>query len=219
MHRLPLCIALTGGIASGKTAVADRFAAAGADVLDADVVARELVAPGSAALEEIVSTFGVGVLDPNHALDRRAMRERIFDDSSARAQLEAILHPRIREELHTRAMRTRAPYAMLVIPLLVESGRYDWVDYVLVVDVPRETQRARLITRDRIAAALADAMLAAQASREQRLAIADFIIDNAGPESELDDKVRALHRRFLELAETKRAGRTLPHPADPQQLV
>ena len=194
-------VALTGGIASGKSAVAARFAARGAGVIDADVVARELVAPGQPALAEIVAAFGAQVLDADGALDRRALRERVFADAAARKRLEAILHPRVRVALRERAMAIEAPYALLVIPLLVESGHYDWVDRVVVVDAPRAMQRTRLIARDGIDASLADAMLDAQASREQRLAIADDVIDNDGVPADLDRAVDALHECFVELAQ------------------
>ena len=204
MDTHPFTVALTGGIASGKSAVAERFASLGVSVIDADVVARELVAPGSAALVEIVAAFGAGILDANAALDRRAMRERVFTDADARRKLEAILHPRVRRALRERSAVAPGPYALLVIPLLVESGRYDWVDRVLVVDVPRDVQHARLLSRDRVAAPLADAMLDAQVLREQRLAIADDVIENNGTLDELAARVDALHARYLELAQARR---------------
>ena len=194
-------VALTGGIASGKSAASDRFAALGADVIDADLVSRELVAPGGEALDEIVAAFGKGVLAADGALDRRAMRELVFADDAQRRRLEAILHPRVRDILRERARAGRGAYALLVIPLLVESGHYGWVDRVLVVDVPREVQRARLLARDGVTPELADAMLDAQASREQRLAIADDVIANDGTLAELDDRVRQLHERYLAFAQ------------------
>ncbi|RYD15554.1 MAG: dephospho-CoA kinase [Lysobacteraceae bacterium] len=193
-------VALTGGIASGKSAVSDRFGALGADVIDADLVSRELVAPGGAALAEIAAAFGPGVLASDGSLDRRAMRAIVFADDARRRGLEAILHPRVRDILRERAHAGAAAYAVLVIPLLVESGHYDWVDRVLVVDVPRELQRARLVARDGITPTLADAMLDAQASREQRLAIADDVITNDGTLADLDARVRDLHERYLALA-------------------
>lgn len=194
-------VALTGGIASGKSAVADRFAALGVDLIDADLVARELVAPGQPALAELAAAFGTGILLPDGQLDRRGMRERVFADAGARRQLEGILHPRIREELRRRAGRVARAYGMLVVPLLVESGpHYAWVDRVLVVDVPRALQLGRLTERDGIDVALANAMLDAQASREQRLALADDVIDNSGSLADLDDAVAALHARYLALA-------------------
>jgi dephospho-CoA kinase len=201
MRESPFCVALTGGVASGKSAVSERFAAHGIEVIDADLVARELVAPGMPALREIVALFGTGMLDDGGGLDRRAMRERVFADPDARRRLEGILHPRVRSTLHKRAGAALSAYVMLVIPLLAESGgAYAWVDRVLVVDVPREVQRARLMQRDGIGGSLADAMLDAQASREQRLAIADDIIANDGTLAQLDQRVAELHSRYLALA-------------------
>lgn len=205
MQALPFTVALTGGIASGKSTATRRFAELGAEVVDADLVARELVAPGQPALAEIAAVFGDDVLDADGALDRRAMRERVFADADARRRLEAILHPRVRATLHERAKRSTAPYAMLAIPLLVESQGYDWVDRVLVVDVSREVQRARLLARDGITAALAEAMLEAQASREERLAIADDVIANDGSLAELDAQVAVLHARYVAMAAAKSA--------------
>jgi dephospho-CoA kinase len=203
MRRDPYCVALTGGIASGKTAVAERFAELGAGVIDADIVARELVDPNGAALSEIVAAFGADILDTHGALDRQAMRTRVFENPDARRRLEAILHPRIRSVLRERSRLVPNPYALLVIPLLVESGHYDWVDRVLVVDAARDVQRSRLIARDHIAADLADAMLDAQASREQRLAIADDIISNEGTLAELGLRVVELHTRYVALANAR----------------
>ena len=193
-------VALTGGVASGKTAVANRFAALGVEVIDADVVARELVEPGMPALDEIVAEFGRNVLTAAGTLDRRAMRERIFVDAAAKLHLEQILHPRVRAQLRARSTAARSAYAIIVVPLLVESGHYAWVDRVLVVDVPREVQIERLTARDGVDLTLAESMLAAQASREQRLAIADDVIDNSGTLDDLDRSVQALHERYLTLA-------------------
>jgi dephospho-CoA kinase len=193
----PFTIALTGGIASGKSAAAQRFHDLGVDVFDADTIARELVAYGSAALAEIVAAFGEWVLDADGALDRRGVRALVFADAKARHTLEAILHPRVRTRLRECVQQARSPYALLVIPLLAESGHYGWADRVLAVDVPREVQRARLIARDGVAPDLADAILDAQASREQRLAIADDVIGNTGTLAELDARIDALHARYL----------------------
>lgn len=206
MHGFPYTVALTGGIASGKSAAAQGFAILGAHVVDADIVARELVAPGTPALAEIAMAFGSGVLDQSGALDRRAMREKVFTDPRARAQLNAILHPRVREALLARCAVAAGPYVLLVIPLLAESGRYDWVDRVLVIDVPREVQRTRLLARDGITPALADAMLDAQASRAQRLALADDVIENDGSLEALNLQVGSLHARYVALGvERKRS--------------
>lgn len=196
----PLLVALTGGIASGKSTVADRFAALGVPVLDADVVARELVEPPSAALDAIVARFGAQVVQPDGRLDRRGLRERIFADPADRLALEAILHPAIRRTLRDRAIALPHAYGLIAIPLLSESSGYDWIDRVLVVDAPRAVQLERLLRRDGLSPELAESMLAAQASRERRLALADDVIDNGGTPAELDAQVRRLHARYLELA-------------------
>ena len=193
-------VALTGGVASGKSTVERLFASRGIEIIDADHVAREVVAAGTAGLADIVEVFGTDVLSADGSLDRRAMRERVFADERARRQLEAIIHPRVREVLRQRASEVHSAYGMLVIPLLVESGDYAWVNRVLVVDVPREVQRERLLKRDGISRELAEAMLNAQASREQRLGVADDVIDNSADLESLDDAVERLHRRYLQLA-------------------
>ena len=196
-------VALTGGIASGKSEVERRFAARGIEIIDADLVAREVISAGTPGLEEVVEAFGVGVLDANGALDRKAMRERVFADQRSRHRLESIVHPRVREILQERGKRIRSAYGILVIPLFVESGEYAWVDRVLVVDVARETQRERLVRRDGIDGDLADTMLAAQASRAQRLAAADDVIVNDGAPQDLDRPVRLLHARYEQMAGAK----------------
>jgi len=194
-------VALTGGVASGKSEVARRFAARGVALIDADRIARELVEPGEPALEEIAQRFGAGMIDASGRLDRRALRERVFADPDERRALEGILHPRVRCTIRERAASAPGPYVVLDIPLLTESrGEYTWVDRVLVVDVPRTTQIARLIARDGVDEKLAESMLAVQATREQRLEIADDVIDNSGPLDALDRAVDALHARYLALA-------------------
>jgi len=205
MNVLPFTVALTGGIASGKSAVSSRFATLGANVIDADIAARELVARSSPALAEIAAVFGDDVLAADGSLDRRALRERIFEDDAARARLNAILHPRIRAALRERAEATpEGGYALLVIPLLAENrDQYTWVDRVLVVDVPRAVQHTRLVARDGITPALADAMLDAQATRELRLSIADDVIENDRSLDDLDERVALLHRRYSALAARK----------------
>ncbi|MFU8878102.1 MAG: dephospho-CoA kinase, partial [Wenzhouxiangellaceae bacterium] len=158
-------VVLTGGIASGKTAVSDAFARLGAPVIDTDVLARELVEPGSPALQAIARQFGQHLLQPDGALDRRALRERIFSDDDARRQLEGILHPRIADEARRRIERIDASYAILVVPLLIESGLFGDADEVVVVDVPEQVQIERLMARDGSTREQAEAALAAQASR------------------------------------------------------
>lgn len=196
-------IGLTGGVASGKSAVASRFEARGVFVADADLAAREVVAVGSEGLDEVVAAFGAGALAADGALDRAAMRRLIFDDDAARLRLEAIIHPRVRGALCLACDAATGPYAIAAIPLLAEGGgraAYPWLDRILVVDVPVAVQHARLLRRDGIDAALADRMIAAQATRQQRLAIADDVVVNDGPLEALDGHVDALDRRYRALA-------------------
>lgn len=194
-------VGLTGGIAAGKSAVSRRFEALGAPVHDADLAAREVLEPGSEGLAAVVAVFGPGVLDAQGGLDRAAMRRRVFADADAKRRLEAIVHPRVRKWLHRRALTETAPYCLLAIPLLAENiAQYRWINRVLLVDVPEAVQIERLVARDRIDRALAERMLAQQASRAERLALADDVIDNSGGEAALDARVRALHHRYLELA-------------------
>lgn len=194
-------VGLTGGIAAGKSAVTRRFERLGVPVHDADVAARVVVEPGSDGLAAIVDAFGSGVLDAQGRLERSAMRRRVFADPAAKRQLEAIIHPRVRQWLHQQAWLEAAPYCLLAIPLLVENlGHYRWLDRVLLVDAPLPLQLERLTARDGIDQALAERMLAQQASRAERLAVADDVIDNSGSEAALDAHVQALHRRYLALA-------------------
>lgn len=197
-----LRIGLTGGIGSGKSTVANLFAARGVPVIDADAIARELVEPGQPALADIVAEFGADMRDAQGRLDRARLRARVFDDPSQRKRLEAILHPRIHAVMAERTAAQTAPYVLLVIPLLFEADQRDLVDRVLVVDVPVETQRARVSARDHLPPAQIDALLAAQWSREQRLAHADDVIDNGGDAAILETQVDDLHRRYLQQATT-----------------
>ena len=188
-------VGLTGGIASGKSAVSREFAALGVHVADADVAARDAVAAGSAGLAE--------VLDADGSLDRAAMRRRIFEDADAKRRLEAIVHPRVRAALQAECAAAPGPYAVAAIPLLAEAGgreAYPWLDRILVVDAPIEAQRARLLARDGIDAALADRMIDAQATRAQRLALADDVVANTGTLAELAGHVAALDRVYRLLA-------------------
>jgi dephospho-CoA kinase len=194
-------IALTGGIAAGKSTVEQRFAALGVHVYDADQAAREVIEPGTDGLAQIVEAFGHEVIGPDGRLDRPMMRQRIFADREARQTLEAIVHPRVRLWLQQRALADTGPYCLLAVPLLAEHiGHYRWVDRVLVVDVDEATQIRRLIARDGIDEALARRILASQATREQRLAVADDVIDNGGDDAALDARVAALHAQYLTLA-------------------
>ena len=197
------CVGLTGGIASGKSAVAHAFEALGIVVADADIAAREAVALGSDGLAEVVAAFGPDILDSTGALDRAAMRKRVFGDDAARKRIEAIIHPRVRESLAQQCAQATSPYAIAAIPLLAEVGAraaYPWLQRILVVDVPVDVQRARLIQRDGIDAALADRMIAAQATSKQRLAIADDIVVNTGTFDELQKHISALNARYRRFA-------------------
>ena len=197
-----LRIGLTGGIASGKSTVARLFAARGATVLDTDVIAREVVVPGSHALAALVAAQGAGILDGEGRLDRAELRRRIFADESTRRQVESILHPEIVNELERQASRAPGPYQVLVIPLLVEAGLERLVDRILVVDCPEEEQVRRLVARDGATREDALRMLETQATRERRLAAADDVIDNGGPEADLPARVAELDRQFRDLART-----------------
>lgn len=194
-------VAISGGIASGKSAVAQAFARLGIACYDADVAARDVVAPGQPALDEITVAFGRQALHPDGTLDRAAMRRRVFGDSEARSRLEAIIHPRVRARLREQVAADCNPYCLIAIPLLAETWpAYAWVDRVLIVDVTPEVQLERLQQRDAIERDLATKMIASQATREQRLAIATDVIDNSGTLDELAAAVAALHARFLMLA-------------------
>jgi dephospho-CoA kinase len=190
-------IALTGGIASGKSTVARLFEALGARLIDTDQISRELVRPGAPALQAIVQRFGREVLATDGSLDRAALRARVFSDPAARADLEAILHPRIREEVDARSARVGGPYQLVAVPLLAETGTQDRYDRVLVVDCDPAQQLLRLMQRDGIDAAAAQRVLDAQATRAQRLAIADDVIVNDGHVSHLAPQVERLHRAYL----------------------
>ncbi|WP_458071576.1 dephospho-CoA kinase [Rhodanobacter sp. BL-MT-08] len=200
-----LVIALTGGVAAGKSAVARRFEALGVHVHDADLSAREVVAPGTPGLAAIAEAFGASVLDETGKLDRRAMRERVFGEPAARRVLEAIIHPLVRNLLRERVAAESGPYCLLAIPLLAENiSHYRWIRHVLLVDAPESLQLSRLIKRDGIDETLARSMMAQQASRAERLALADYVIDNSGDEASLDAAVAELHGKFLALAERDR---------------
>jgi dephospho-CoA kinase len=195
-----LRVGLTGGIASGKSTVADLFAARGVTVLDTDRIAREVVAPGMPALGALVSALGGGILAQDGTLDRAALRRRIFSDEAARRTVESILHPEIMAELDRQSQHAPGPYQLFVIPLLVERGYERSVDRVLVVDCPEETQIARLMARDGETRDGAIRMLATQASREQRLAAAHDVVENDGSREDLAGRVAALDAKYREMA-------------------
>ena len=189
-----IAVVLTGGIASGKSAAADCFCRLGVPIHDADVHARALVEPGGPALAEIVAAFGSDALTADGSLDRAAMRRRVFADAAERRRLEAILHPRVNAALRDAVSDCRAPYCVLVVPLLVEVwAEYAFVDRVVVVDVSPQVQLARLLARDGANEAAARAMISAQAPRAQRLALATDVIDNDGKIAALERAVERLH--------------------------
>lgn len=196
-HDNPLRIGLTGGIASGKSTVADMFADLGVPVIDTDRIAREVVGPGQPALAEICEAFGVGVIAADGTLDRPAMREIVFGDDDARRRLEAIVHPRIRQQTLQQADAAGGAYQVIVVPLLIGSSLRTFVDRVLVVDCDENTQVARLLARDGESEERARRILAAQSTRDERLAIADDVISNEGNLDETRDQVEALHRSYL----------------------
>ena len=197
----PYAVGLTGGIASGKSTVAAAFAELDVPVLDADHAARAVLAPHSDGLQAVIARFGANLLRDDGSLDRAALRHIVFADTEARHALQAIVHPRVRILLAEQLRALDAPYAMLAIPLLRETWpAYAWLDRILVVDVPEAMQHARLLQRDGIDAALADAMLAAQAARAARIAVAHDVLDNSGPLDALRARVSALHAQYLRLA-------------------
>ncbi|WP_296895379.1 dephospho-CoA kinase [Thiobacillus sp.] len=196
-------IGLTGGIGSGKSTVADQFAELGTPVIDTDAIARELTAPGGVALDAIHATFGESVMQADGSLDRAALRRRVFSDVDARRQLEAILHPRIRQIVAQTLAGLTAPYALIVIPLLVETGGYrDALNRVLVVDCPEDLQIARVMARSGLTLDEVKAILATQATRAARLAIADDVISNTASPEALGTQVAALHRHYLAFSTT-----------------
>ena len=198
----PLIIGLTGGIASGKTRVADGFSRLGVPVIDTDGLAREVVAPGMPALNAIKKRFGDSIIEATGQLNRSALRDIVFDDPQALADLEAITHPAISELALSRIAATDAEYLLLIVPLLIEKDWYTLVDRVLVVDAPESVQKARLMQRDNISAERANTMINSQADRLSRLAKADDVIHNDKDEEALESAILALHHKYLSLATT-----------------
>ncbi len=194
-------VGLTGGIGSGKSTVAGLFAARGVTVIDADDISRELVSPGSAALQQIVAYFGNAVLAADGSLDRTALRERVFDNPAERQRLEAILHPRVRDEISRRVLQASGPYVLLVIPLLFESGQRGLVDRVLVIDADVQTQIRRVRARSGLDEEAVKKILAAQIAPGERRARADDIIENDGDLAHLERQVARLHKQYVALAE------------------
>jgi len=200
---MPLVVGLTGGIGSGKSAAADEFARLGATVVDTDAIAHELTAPGGAAIAEVKRQFGSAFLDASGAMNRTRMRDLVFSDPEEKRRLEALLHPMIRAESARRIASAAGPYAVHVVPLLVESPGYrERVGRVLVVDCPEELQVSRVRQRSGLPESEVRRIIAAQIQRDKRLAAADDVIDNSGTISALQQQVRKLHETYLALART-----------------
>ncbi len=199
-------VGLTGGIGSGKSAAADEFARLGATVVDSDVIAHELTQAGGAAIPEVERLFGSRVIGPSGAMDRAMVRARVFADPAAKKALEALLHPMIRDESRRRIAAAKGPYVVHVVPLLIESHDYRTrVDRVLVVDCPEELQIERVRARSRLPEPEVRAILASQATRAERLAAADDVIDNSGTVDALRRQVAALHEKYLQYSKAERS--------------
>lgn len=196
-------VGVSGGIGSGKTTVTDLFSALGVDVVDADVIAREVVNPDSVALKAIVEKWGVGVLLANGNLNRANLREIVFNDDESKDWLNTLLHPLIREQMQRQTQNAKSQYCLLSIPLLVENHLQHMVDRILIVDVSEKTQLERTIARDKSNEASIKAIMAAQVNRSQRLAVADDVIENEGGITELQNKVKQLHTAYLALSKEK----------------
>lgn len=201
-----LVVGLTGGIGSGKSAVAERFATHGIAIVDADRAARVVVEPGTPALLLIVEHFGAEVLDASGALDRAQLRHKVFADAAERQWLENLLHPRIAIEIFKGLREAQSPYTILVSPLLLEARQDTLANRVLVVDVDEDTQIARTMQRDRNTAEQVRAIMAAQVDRKARIARADDVIENNGTLAELHARVDMLHQRYLALAAERAAA-------------
>lgn len=200
----PFTVGLTGGIGSGKTTVADRFVARGIALVDTDVIAHELTVAGGAAMPALIAAFGPKIADAGGALDRAAMRQQVFSDASVRVKLESILHPLIRCISTERCARAVSPYVILAVPLLVESGSYrERCDRIVVVDCPESLQIQRVMARSALTAEAVKAIMVTQASRQQRLAVADDVVVNDGDLLHVEKQVEALHCKFLQLSAEK----------------
>lgn len=198
-------VGLSGGIGSGKTAVSNRFAKLGISVVDADVIARQVVEPGSDALAAIAEHFGNGILDDQGQLNRAELRKLIFSDAKQKHWLESLLHPLIAEQTLEQLDQAKGPYVLYVSPLLVEGGQKALCDRLLVVDVPESVQLSRTMNRDNNDRAQVERIMASQASREQRLAAADEVIDNSAGLDQLDAEVTRLHEHYQALAKEKQS--------------
>lgn len=195
--RPALVIGITGGIGSGKTTVANLFSSLGVPVIDADELARQVVTPGQPAYEEIVQFFGPTVVSESGELDRRQLRERVFSNPENRAHIENIIHPRVYAQMNRQLDRLDVPYAIVVVPLLIETGGRDLVNRVLVVDSPEKLQIARTTRRDGTTSAAVEKILSAQMDRSSRLSAADDVIENDASEEALEEAVRELHQKYL----------------------
>ncbi|MBP5988000.1 MAG: dephospho-CoA kinase [Azonexus sp.] len=197
-------VGLTGGIGSGKSTVADLFVECGAALVDTDAIAHQLTAAGGAAMSALIREFGAAVATADGAMDRQAMRSRVFADPAVRVRLEAILHPLIRQVSAERCRSAAAPYVILAVPLLVESGNYrERCDRILVVDCPESLQIDRVVARNGMSADEVKAIMAAQASRQQRLTVADDVVSNDGDRTKLYEQVNALNLKYLALLAEK----------------
>ena len=195
-----LKIGLTGGIGSGKSTAAEQFLKLGAPVIDADVIAREIVEPGNPAFEAVIAAFGDQIVGGDGRLDRKALRSIVFADPEQKSRLESILHPQIYTEILHQLEQITYPYCVVVIPLLAESKRNYPLDRILVVDLPEKLQIARTSTRDQESAKHVEQIIQSQASRQQRLSIADDVIENSGTPATLLKNIDSLHQKYLELA-------------------
>ena len=195
-----LIVGLTGGIGSGKTAVSDRFAKLGIGIVDADVIAREVVEPGTEALAKITSHFGNDLIQEDGQLNRAALRQTIFADANAKIWLESLLHPLIADETLRQLGGIQSTYGIYVSPLLVESKQQSFCQRLVVVDVPESVQLTRTMTRDSNEQEQVERIIASQATRDERLAAATDVIDNTSGFTDLDQQITRLHQQFLELA-------------------
>lgn len=196
-----LVVGLTGGIGSGKSAVTAEFERLGVPVVDADLVARDVVMPGSDGLREVVAAFGADVLDADGMLDRKKLRLLVFDDDTQRKRLEGILHPKIRDRIRHKLEAITTPYCILCVPLLVERQGYENVDRILVIDCSEELQIRRVMARDNLTRPQVEAIMRTQATREQRLAMADDVIENSSDLDSLRAPIARLHAKFTDIAE------------------
>jgi dephospho-CoA kinase len=193
-------VGLTGGVACGKTTVSDRFKELGIEIIDADIIARELLEQDSGCYRDVVDLFGQQVLLESAEINRSWLRDRIFSDAEAKLALESIIHPAVRRTLAEASENCASDYCIVSVPLLIEANMQSLVDRILIVDLPPEQQLDRLMQRDKISLKQAQAMLAGQCSRAQRLSFADDILNNAHPVSALDEQIRMLHENYLRMS-------------------